>query len=241
MEKYRFTVDGTAVNIYPVGTDFDGICAIADELTEGELAVVLRPDVGADIRAECFDKNRNEPQEPHLALAALFCFFKCVRSYPKMTLSVLMNEKTEEIDLSANDGFLAGNSGKCKILCAKTVKFSDEIEINAIVAERRKRCATAICEDAELFDEGRLRLLISHLSDEGVSAAMALSFSDVLRVRSLADASVSDLLLIAVKVITSSGKRLTDEKYSVDIDGKRRVFSYRHGALVVYPEIKYLC
>lgn len=241
MKKYTFSVDGASVSVFTAEGGEIVREKILCGLREGELAALISLDRECDFQVECFDKNNNTPREPHLPLAALSCFFERVRSYPKMTLDISCGGKKYEIKTNENDGYkFSVNSGKCKTLCSKTVKFSDGIEIRADIVSSDKLYAVTVCEDSELFDTGRLLLLFESLKASGVSSAVVLSFGDELRIKSVGEMPFYEAIRIAADVLGSMGITLPEGEHDALVSGRRHRFSVAQRQLIFSPEIQYI-
>ena len=240
MRKYRFSVDEETVSVYPCeDTDTLREYALGD-IGEGEIAVLVFPVQDADFGALSFDKNNYRPREPQLTLAALSWFFRNVRGYPKMNIDVRINGVMHELNLDDSSFKYSDNIGKCKILCTKTVKFADEIELNIKIVRSENTFATVVCHDAETFDEGRLRLLLSKLFDDDVDAAIAVSMTDRLTARCVGKFSFSDALSVSIAALIAEGIKCKDGAFPCELN-RRKVFLICNGVNVTYhPEIKYL-
>lgn len=240
MEKYRFLVDGALVSVYPFRS---GPCDKEDvlaELGDGELAVILSPDKDADFLVTSFDKNKIQPREPTLSFAALFCFFKTVRGYPKMTLDVKFREIMYELPLADDNVKISVNVGKSKILCAKTVTFADGTEIIARAVDYGNAVIAVLCHDSELFDEGRLRLLLSSFLDKGARSAIAVSHADKMRIKTFGYPLIYEAITAGVAALSMDDIRLPDGECACLVDGKEYVFYKDKGNLTFYPDVKYL-
>ena len=185
MEKYNFSVDGIPVTVYPVKEAKSLSDLVASGLSKGENEVLLLPSSEADFRIELYDRSYSEPREPYIAMTALSCFFTRVRGYPNMSVNILFGgeEYTLTLDKGKGYNFLV-NSGKCKTLCAKFVEFQDGISLKANILDIGGVCAALTCEDAELFDEGRIEILWQRLRSEEIKGMILASYTDRLIVKS---------------------------------------------------------
>lgn len=240
MVKYRFSVDGTLVSVYPLRSDPYDREEVLAELRDGEFAVILSPDGDADFYVTSFNKNNIEPREPAFVLAALFCYFKTVCGYPKMTLDVKCREKMHELSLTDDNVIISVNVGKSKILCAKTIKFADGIEIKALMTRDENATVAVVCNDSALFDERRLRLLLSAYLDKGARSAIAVSVADGFKIKSIGNAFFYEAITAGVAALSAEGIRLSDGECSCLIDGESFAFFKDKENLVFYPNVKYL-
>lgn len=237
MEKYRFSVDGTLVSVYPLRSDPYDREEVLAELRDGEFAVILSPDGDADFLVTSFNKNNIEPREPTLSFAALFCFFKAVRDYPDMTLDVKYCEKMYEIPLSNERLEISINVGKSKIKCTKTVKSADGTEIVARVVDCGNAIIAALCYDSALFDEGQLKLLLFSFIGEGARFAIAVSHADKMRIKTFGQPLIYEAITAGVVALSTEGLRLFEGECVCLVDGKEYVFFKDKGNLTFYPEI----
>jgi hypothetical protein len=237
MEKYRFLVDGTWVSVYPLGNATCNRDEIRESLSEGELAVLLDCDGDADFYVTSFNKNNIEPREPTLSFAALSCFFKAVRDYPDMTLDVKYCENMYEIPLGNERPEISVNVGKSKIKCTKTVKFADGIEIVARAVGCGNAIIAALCYDSDLFDEGRLKLLLSSFIGEGAMSAIVVSHADKMRIKTFGQPLIYEAITAGVVALSTEGLRLSDGECVCLVDGMEYVFFKDKGNLTFYPEI----
>ena len=240
MRKYQLSVDGDLISVYSC-EDAEILREwVLGNIGEGEIAVLLYPVDNADFGALSFDENNVEPREPQLVLVALSCFFRNVRGYPKMRIDLRINGAMHELNLDDGRIKCSDNIGKCKILCTKTVKFADEIELDIGIIHRANTFATVVCHDAETFDEGRLRLLLSKLSDDGVDAAIAVSMTDRLTARCVGKFSFFDALSVSIAALIAEGIKCKDGAFPCELN-RRKVFLICNGVNVTHhPEIKYL-
>ncbi len=237
MRKKQILVDGTLVSVYSFSSDsFDreGVCR---ELSEGELAVVLYPEREEDFGVLSFDKNNIEPREPYLTFAALSCFFERVLGFPKMTLDIKRRGETVELPICSKKYKFSVNGVKSKMLCTKTVKFADGIEICVYSYHGENVIAVVACRDSGLFSYDRLTLLLSSLLEEGVSSAIAVSYTDKIRIKSVGKLIFYDAIRAGVSALSAEGERLSDGDNMCEIDGVEHSFSVDKGKLVFYPEI----
>ena len=237
MKKYQILMDAYSVSVYSImGASYDREDILA-ELGYGELAVILSPDGDADYLATSFDKNNIEPREPTLIFAALSYFFGKVRGYPNMTLDVKYREKMYEIPLCVDQIKVSVNVGKSKIKYAKTVKYADGIEIMARAVDCGNTVITVLCHDSDLFDEGRLRLLLPSFVGEGARSSIAVSYTDKMRIKTFGEPLVYEAITAGLVTLSIEGIRLPDGECASLVDGKEFVFFKEKGNLTFYPEI----
>ena len=235
MKKYDFLLDEIPISVMPeVVTERR---AVADTLCDGGYAVILSPSDCADFGVLCIDKNNLELRELYLPFAALSCFFGKVLCYPKMTLEVKYRGKMYELPLSDNRPKFSVNVGKSKIKCAKTVKFADGIEVIARAVDCENAVITVLCHDSDLFDEGRLRLLLPSFVGEGARSSIAVSYTDKMRIKTVGKPLVYEAITAGLVTLSIEGIRLPDGECASLVDGKEFVFFKEKGNLTFYPEI----
>ena len=240
MRKYQLSVDGDLISVYSCEDAKILREWVLGDMGEGEIAVLLYPVDDADFGALSFDKNNAEPRESQLVSVALSWFFRNVRGYPKMNIDVRINGAMRELNLDNGGCGCSVNVGKCKIICTKTAKFADGIELDAKIIRSENIFATVVCHDAETFDEGRLRLLLSKLSDDGVDAGIAVSMTDKLTVRCVGEFTFSDALSVSIAALIAEGIKCKDGAFLCELN-QRKVFLICNGGNISYhPEIKYL-
>ena len=237
MEKYQFSVDGAVVSVYPLRSDPYDRERIIAELREGELAVMLYPDHDADFLVTSYDKNNNEPREPALIFAALSCFFGGVLGFPEMMLDIKWRGKAFELPVGNGEYKFSVNVGKSKILCTKAVKFADGIEILVRAVAKENAVAVTVCRDSELFDEGRLRLILSSLLGEGARSAIAVSASDGFKIKSVGNAFFYEVITAGVAALLAEGIRLPEGRCACELNGREHVFSITGGNLTFHSRI----
>lgn len=239
MEKYKFSVDGIYVNLYPLSKLQEGREQMLSELSDGEIAVLLLPDTRYDFRIECFDKSNTEPREPHVPLAALFCFFTRVRSYPDMTLSIGYHDREYEFDLIRHKEYaFSVNLSKCKVISTNTLIFNDGAEISVDVVECHGVYAFHFVSDAEMVGEDRLRLLFERVRDKGIKAVIVFSTSDRLCIRTVGDISFIETITALPGYMATLGHSIPTDKYEAVINGAPHEISIHGSAITFYPEIK---
>lgn len=241
MKKYDFLIDGILVSVYPHWEMDISRYEIADCLSDGRFAVMLYPDSFADYRAVCIDKNNNEPREPHLALAALSCFFFCVRAYPSMTLYIRYFENMFEVCPPVDSRYVFSvNAEKCKILCTKILKYDDGVELTAYEVGKNSSILCFACSDAELFDTEKIYRCL--LKDGRASAVAACSYSEDrgLIINSAGDPLFYDVICAASTVLFANGCVLFDGICRAMLDGTEHLFLYSRGRVEFYPEVKYI-
>ena len=241
MRKYCFSVDGISVSIF---TD-SGRSIAKDEIlpliSDGDIAAALSDGRGCDFCVECFDKSNTGPREPSLVLTALSYLFSRVLGYPRMTVDVLLDERKYEIELDdASVRNFSENIGKCKILYTKTANFNDGVEVEARIVNDKNTFAVVLCEDSEVFDEGRLSLLFVTLGRASISSAIAVSYRDCLYIRSVGDALLCEAIRVGVGVIDALGAALADGDYTAVVNARQYSFSIVGKEIVFHSEIKYI-
>ena len=240
MTKYRFSIDGIPVTIYPQTALFYDRAKILGELSNDEFALALLFDDRADFRVDIFDKNNNEPREPHLFLAALFCFFKNVRSYPDMTFDIAYGDGIVTIDISDSEYKFTVKVGKWKRLSVNTAHFPDGIDIEYNTVCGDITCAVAICFDSNLFDKDVLRRILDLGREYGIRAALSVSFEDVLHVHQVGEALPYEAICAAVTVISSKGVILPNGRHNAFICNSEYEISIMSKRIDFYPSVKYL-
>ena len=241
MKKYRFSVDGRAVTVFSV-SGLDGVrTGLCSELIGDELAVVIRPSEEVDVFAECFDKNNENVREPQICLAALSCLFESVLSYPKMTMDCQYNGSKFVIDISRpKDHGFCFNMAKSKILCTKSIEFSDGIPLDAAVIGRESGITVLTCSDAELFDLSRLSLVFRREAASGISSCAAVSYGDVMCLRCVGNATSYGVIAACVSLLSDRGCTFSSEMQSALLNDTEYLFSYNGHQISFYPRTKYL-
>lgn len=241
MEKYKFTVDGAAVTVYPSVASVKMRDEVRGELSDGELAVLLYPHSSVDFLVDSFDKNNREPREPYLILAALSCFFDRVRSYPSMILEIAFRSDIYELMIGKEKEYnFSVNCGKCKILYSNSIDFRDGITLLYYAVECGGITAAVVCEDSELLDDGRLLLLLERLKDVGVSSVMALSRSLPMRMKIKGDMTFYSALQIGAFLLYYYGILTAPSYGECYTDGQLHRLSYSGRSVIIYPDIKYI-
>ena len=154
-----------------------------------------------------------------------------------MTLDVKYREKMYEIALCIDRIKVLVNVGKSKIKYAKTVKFADGIEIMAQAVDCGNTVITVLCHDSDLFDRGRLELLAISLFDESARSAIAISFTDKMRIKTFGHPLSYEAITAGIVTLSIDGVRLPDGECASLVDGKEFVFFKDKGNLTFYPEI----
>jgi hypothetical protein len=157
-----------------------------------------------------------------------------------MRIDVRINGAMHELDLDDGRIKCSDNIEKCKILYTKTVKFADEIELSVRIVRGANTFATVVCHDAETFDDGRLRLVLSQLSDDGVDAAIAVSMTDKIAVRCIGKSSFSDALSVSVAALIAEGIKCKDGAFLCELNRRKVLLICNGGNITYHPEIKYL-
>ncbi len=237
MKKFDFLIDGIPLSVYPADDPVRVREDVRHKLLDGELAVLLYPALDADFGACCFDKNNREPREPALSFAALSCFFSVARGYPKMSADVRYNQKVYELHISGEAPVIAVNSEKCKISYTKVINFADGIEVKAHIAGVDNGIISVVCRDSELFDGERLSVL---LSSQEASAAVAVSLTDRIRIKSAGYPIFSDAVAAGIGALSAEGVCLPEGVSVAELDGREHKLFYSRGKLTFYPIVKFL-
>lgn len=241
MTKYLFSVDGIPVNIYPVCELSMVKTPLLFEGEKGAVNVALLSDSDADFRIEYFDENNHRPREPHLALAALSCFFSRVRGYPDMRLDIAYGDKIFKLTLDKYNGYnFLVNIGKCKNICAKTVDFLDGVSVNCDILQTPDVCAVLMCDDAKCFSTERIRLLFDRIRPSGAKSLIALSSGDKYAIVTVGDIYPHEAVRVA---LSQHLPYLPDAQSGVSemlVDGTPSRFSLSPRGITFYPEIKYI-
>ena len=238
MIKYDFSLDGIPISVVPAPLTVRR--AVADSLSDGGYAVIVYPVDGADFGVTCIDKNGAELREEHIPLVAISRFFKDVRHFPNITLEVLFRGVLYNVSVGADVNKFSVNVGKCKFICAKTVVFSDGVEIEADVIDDGDACICTVCADTETFSDERLCDLGRHLVMKAAAPALAVSVAEVIRVKCVGSLPFYRATAIALATLTRRGARFLDGTYTAEVDGKAHSFYHSAGKLTFYPNIKYL-
>lgn len=241
MKKYRFSVDGISVTVFPLMTPGYDRGMILSELMEEELSVILLPDDRVDFKVEIFDKNNKEPREPCLCFAALFCFFRNVRSYPDVTLEFAYHESIVTMDISSDTEYnFSVKVGKCKNITEKEVSFPDGAEVKYRIVGDTCPCAVTVCSDSDLFDKAVLIRILELGKENGVLAALAISYSDCMRIKQVGVSYPCEVVFSAVTVLSAEGISLKNGRQPIFICDKEYYTSVGGRDLTFYPNIKYL-
>ena len=240
MKKYDFSLDGIPISVITEGLDTTVRRAVADTLCDGGYAVIVYPDETADFGVTCIDKNNLELREPHLALAALSCFFKKVRRFPDITLDLTYCGERHELIIDGERKSFTVNVGKCKFICAKTAKFPDGIELCADVVDCGYGCVSTLCYNCECFDAGRLRRLPTLLGMRHDTPAVAISYAEKLCVRTTGAIPFYDAVAVAVSMLVRSCVPVAYGPLVACVDDCEHEICYSSGRLSFYPNIKYL-
>lgn len=240
MKKYDFSFDKIPVSVITDVLDMTVRQAVADTLCDGGYAVLVYPDADVDFGALCIDKNNLELREPHLALAALSCFFKEIRHLPDIKFEVTYRGKVYELDINDDRKKFTVNVGKCKIICAKTVKFDDLSEIDVYVGDNGYEYACTVCHDCEHFLTDRLSLIPSLIGMRRDTPAVAVSFGDTVNIKSVGAIPFYDALAIGLSTLSRSGTDIPRGAFCARINSFEHSACYSSGKLTFYPDIKYL-
>lgn len=240
MRKYRFSVDGIPVTIYSALFGYER-SELIEGLAEDELAVVLLPDLHADLRVEMFDKRNEEPKEPRLCFAALFCFFAKACSYPDTVLEIAYKDGVVPMDISAENEYkFSVKVGKRKSLGKGKIKFPDGIELTYHIIEGKTFALSVVCEDSDLFDKAALFRISELRKEYDARVALAISYSDSLRVKQEGRALPCEVIEAALEALSIEGISLKDGRHTAFISGREYVFSILGKDLIFYPHVKYL-
>ena len=240
MKKYRFSVDENPITLYSASSCYDRSW-ILDELTDDDVAVVLLPDLRADFRVELFDKRNEEPKEPRLCFAALFCFFEKICDYPDMTLEIAYKDSIVPMDISnKNEYRFSVKLGKCKNLGKDKIKFPDGIELEYHIIGGKAPVTAVVCEDSDLFDKSALFRILEKGREYGASVALAISYSDSLYVKQEGRALPCEVIEIALSALSLYGATFKNGRQTCFISGNEYDFSILERELAFYPRVKYL-
>ena len=157
-----------------------------------------------------------------------------------MTLDLKYRENLHEVSLSDYRPNFSVNVGKSKILCTKTVKFADGIDVRARAVDCPNTIITVSCYDSDLFDRERLELLVSSLFGEGVRAAIAVSFLDKMRIKTFGSPLIYETITAGIAALSADGVRIPNGECVSLVDGVEHVFVNEKGSLTFSPEVKYL-
>ena len=240
MKKYDFLLDTIPISVYVLSEELKEEGQIADTLSDDGYAVMIYPTRSADFGVTCVDKNNLELREPYLPLTALSCFFKDVRRFPDITLDVLFCGKVYEVPINCEEKKFTVNVGKCKFICAKTVKFEDETEISVDVVEKDGVCISTLCHDSDLFDRGALLRLPTLLGMYSRTTALAVSNDGKIRISCVGSLPFYDAVALAYLTLKKRGVGLEDGLHTACVNGSQHTFFALSGALTFYPNIKYL-
>ena len=240
MRCYSFLVDGIRVLVYsPLGERLD-VSAVLAGMADGEMTVVIRPDLVADFFVECFDREGNSPRNGDLVLAVLSYFFGVVRGLPSVCLDVVYLGKVYELYIGDDGDKFSVNVGKCKLLCTKTAIFADGVEIFVDAVRLGYECACTTCADSDLFATERLSALREAVVMPVGTPAIAVSFDGTIKVRTCGSIPYCDAVAFGVIALQRRGVRVADGRQIATVDGRRYTFSRSGDMLTFYPDIKYL-
>lgn len=239
MKKYSFSVDGIPVGIYSaLELEVANDSYLADSDTEG-INVMLTADSQSDFRLEYLDKNNIKPREPHIPLAALFCFLKRVRGYPDMTLDIAIGQGTYKLSLSKTQNYdFTVNDIKCKVLCTKNVDFCDGIGVGVDLVDRYGGCAAVACNDIECFDTSRAVLMLERLREDGISSLVVVSYKDRIGIIARGNIIPHEAVAIGISYLSSQGVSLPHAKYTASVNGVDIALQLTSRGITFYPEIK---
>ena len=240
MRKYRFSVDGIYVTLYSASFGYDR-AGILDELQDNELAVALLPDLRADFRVEMFDKSNNEPREPRLCFAALFCFFEKVCAYPDMTLEIAYKDDVIPMEVRTGTAYkFSVKVGKCKSLGRDKIKFPDGIEVEYHIIGGKIPTLAVICEDSDLFDKYALSRILENGRRYGAQVALAISSSGALCIKQVGISLPCEVIEAALTALLLEGVSIKGGGQVAFILGGEYDFSTLGKELTFYPRVKYL-
>ena len=240
MKKYDFSLDGIPISVITEALDTTVRRAVADTLSDGGYAVLVYPDEATDFAVTCIDKNNLELREPHLALAALSCFFKEVRRFPDITFDLTYCGERYELIVDGERKNFTVNVGKCKFICAKTVKFPDGIELCADIFNCGYECVATLCYSCGHFDAERLRLLPTLLGMRRDTPAVAISYAEKLCVRTTGAIPFYDAVAVAISALGRGCVPVACGPIVACVDDCEHETYYSSGRLCFYPNIKYL-
>ena len=239
MKKYDFSLDEIPISVITLSDPKTVRQAVANSLYDG-YAVFVYPECGADFGVLCIDKNNIEPREPYLPLTALSCFFSAVRRLPQITFDVLYRGVVYEVPVFNGERKFSVNSGKCKILCAKTVKFDDGIEITAYVVSGEDTCICTLCHDSDLFCFEHLFELVTLMGMGRNTPVIAVSCGESLRLKFIGAVPYYQAVAYANVLLTHLGARLNTGTNTAFVNGREHTFLLSSDKLTFYPNIKYL-
>ena len=240
MRAVTLLLDGLPVSVYFYCETPCDISALVGEVGCGGVAVALYPERDADFGAICLDENGVLLKETYLPLMVLSYFFGAVRGLPGVSLDIVYNGNVYEMAVMREAQKFSVNLGKCKLICAKTIKFEDDVELSVDVTECGCVSASAVVYDSDLFDESHLRHL-GALSGIGFSApSLAVSYDGDLKIKCIGDIPFYSAVTIAVSTLIRRGIELTCGKTVARVNGIEHRISVENGRLIFYPNIKYL-
>ena len=240
MRCYSFLVDGIRVLVYsPLGERLD-VSSVLAGMADGEMTVVIRPDLVADFFVECFDKRGDSPRDGDLALAVLSHFFRVVRGLPSVSLEMMYRGNLHELYIGDGDDKFSVNVGKCKLLCTKTAIFADGVEILVDAVRLGYECACTSCADSDLFATERLSALREAVVMPVGTPAIAVSFDGTMKVRTCGSIPYYDAIAVGAFSLLERGTDIPGGRLTAHVNGRRYTFSLSDGVLTFYPDIKYL-
>ena len=157
-----------------------------------------------------------------------------------MRIDVRINGTMYELNLDSDERKYSINVGKCKTICAKTVDFADGTGLLVRIVRGTNTFATVVCEDSDLFDEGRLRLLLSRLAEDGVTAAVATSMSEKLTAKCVGRFCFYDAVAVSLFALSVEGVKSKAKSCLCEINGRKCFVACDGVSITIHPEIKYL-
>ena len=239
MKKYDFSLDGIPISVITLSDPMTVRQAVADSLCDG-YAVFIYPECDADFGVLCIDKNNIEPREPYLALTALSCFFSAVRHLPQIAFNVLYRGVIHELAVHDGERNFSVNGGKCKILCTKTVKYADGVEVTSYIIGVENTCICTVCNDSDLFCTERLLELARLAGVDRNTPSVAISGGECIRVKSVGAIPYYLALAYADSLLLHTGRRSPLGINTALVNGREHTFLLSSDKLTFYPNIKYL-
>ena len=240
MKKYDFSLDGILVSVI---TELDPLTEpwVTEDTTYAEdYRVFLYPVENADFGVRCVNKNNCEIREPHIPLAALSCFFKEVRHFPDVTLEILLWDKAYELRLGDDAVDFTVNVGKCKLLCTKTAKFADGIEVEANIILNEDTYAVVVCEDCESFNSDKLRRISEMIGMKRNTPIIACSFDSSVRLVTVGAIPFYNAIACVIPLLPKCHEVTDYGGLLVSVNGRSHNVFLDGANLRFSPSIKYL-
>ena len=240
MRRVTLLIDGILISVFTFADTIDDIKGIADDIIDGGLAVIIYPMLGSDFRVVCFDKSLAEPGEPYLAFMAVSYLFGAIRGLPSVGFDLEYHGKVyKDIACSDTPNFLI-NIEKCKLICAKTIKFDDGVEVNTDIIKGDTYYICTACNDVDMFDTHRLKSLGGMSDTRFFAPSLAISYDGTLRVKTSLGVMFYDAIAIGITALKRRGIVLPLGKATAFVNGVPHSYSLSVDTLTFYPNIKYL-